>query len=55
MKYRHAQNVVSLRIVYNFCQFSLALVICLRFVFIEMFDNLLHIQCVGTTTSRETH
>ena len=37
----HTQNVVSLRVLYKFVNFNSNLVICLKFVFIEMLDKLM--------------
>jgi hypothetical protein len=43
---RHIQNVVLLRVLYKFVNFNSTLVICLKFVFIEMLDNLItYIVC----------
>ena len=39
--WHHAQNVVSLRVLYKFVNFNSTLVICLKFVFIEMLDKLI--------------
>jgi len=38
---RHVQNVAPLRVLYKFVNFNLTLVICLKFVFIEMLDKLI--------------
>jgi len=49
----HAQNAVSLRVLYKFVNSNSTLVICLRFDFIEMFNKLItyivSLLCVGTT------
>jgi len=33
---RHSQNVISIRVLYNFVNFNSTLFICLKFAFIEM-------------------
>ena len=46
MTWPHAQNVVSLRVVSKFVHFNSTVVICLKFVFIEMLDKLItYIMC----------
>jgi hypothetical protein len=39
--WHRAQNVVSLRVLYKFVNLNSTLVICFRFVFIEMLDKLI--------------
>jgi hypothetical protein len=44
--WHHAQNVVSLRVLYKFVNFNSTLVICLKFVFIEMLEKIItYIVC----------
>ena len=46
LTWHHVQNVVSLRVLYKFVNFYLTLVICLKFVLIEMLDKLItYIVC----------
>jgi hypothetical protein len=48
--WRHAQNVVSLRVLYIFFNLISILVIYLKFVFIEMLDKLItYIVCLYKT------
>jgi hypothetical protein len=48
--WRHAQNVVSLRVLYKFNNLISTLVICLKFAFIEMLDKLItYIVCLYKT------
>jgi hypothetical protein len=53
--WRHAQNVVFLRVLYKFVNLISTLVICLKFVFIEMLDKLItYIVCLYKTLYHHT-
>jgi hypothetical protein len=50
LTWRHAQDLVSLRVMYKFVNLNSTLVICLRFVFSEMLDKLItYIVCLYKT------